>query len=237
MKNRLGFLLIIIFLSCCANAQVSQGVELGVCAGASYYMGDINLYKQFYSPHPNGGVMVKYHFDLRNILKVGGFFTHLSANDKDFKDVFHQMRNASFSTPFFEINLMYEVNFLQYILGQTRKCSWTPYLSAGIGVYVAAHSNQKLGAALPMTFGFKKNLSRHLIIGIEWSFHKLFSDQLDNLTGEDINKIYSENHGSNTESGFPNKQHGFRFNQDWQVCALITLSYSFRIGGITCNAY
>ena len=235
--KRFFVIIISIFVGFGMKAQVSQGIELGAITGVSYYMGDINLYRQFYSVHPNFGGMVKYHFNQRNILKVSSFFTHLSAYDKDFKDVFQQMRNASFKTSFLEINIMYEVNFLQYILGQTRKCSWSPYLAVGGAVYFASESNKKVGLGIPMTFGFKKNISRHLILGVEWSFHKLFSDELDNLSGENINKDYSENYGTIIESQNSGKQRGFRFNQDWQVCALVTLSYSFRIGGFTCNAY
>jgi len=239
MIHRLKNIIIIILFLMPINAAIAQqyGMEIGVSLGASYYMGDINLSKHFYSPHPNFGGLIKLHFNQRNILKIGVFTTNLSAADKDFSNRFQQIRDASFSTSFTEINICYEVNFLQYILGQTRKCSYSPYLQVGLATYFANKSEQKIGLGIPIGLGFKKNISKHFIIGIEWSFHKLFSDKLDNLTGENIQEAYSENYGVPKEAKNSTKQIGFRFNQDWQMCALITFSYSFKIGGLTCNAY
>ncbi|MDR2834880.1 MAG: DUF6089 family protein [Bacteroidales bacterium] len=217
--------------------QAQSALEIGVQAGASYYMGDINLSRHFYSPHPNFGGFIKFHFSYRSILKVGVFSTHLSAADKDFNNVFQQTRNASFNTPYTELNLCYEVSFLPFIVGQQRKHGFSPYLSLGVATYIANASNHKLGFAIPVGFGLKKALGKRLVLGLEWSFHRAFSDELDNLTGEDINRNYSENYGYPIDSPDPAKQTGFRFNKDWQVYGVITLSYAFRIGGLTCHAY
>lgn len=219
------------------NVYAQQGIELGVNAGVSYYMGDLNLARPFYSSHLNLGVFAKYHFNMRNVVKIAAFSTKLSGNDADFSNKFQQLRNASFKTSFTEINLCYEVNFLPFILGQTKKAKFTPYLSLGTAMFFAPESNKKIGFAIPMALGIKRNISKHLILGAEIAFHWLASDEIDNLTGENINENYSENYGQVVRDEYPDKQKGFRYNKDWQMYAVITLSYSFKIGGLTCQAY
>lgn len=219
------------------QVKAQQGLEIGANAGVSYYMGDINLARPFYSPHTNLGGFVKYHFNPRNIIKLGAFSTKLSADDADFKSQFQQMRNASFKTSFTEINLCYEVNFLPFMVGQIKKSKFSPYLSVGAGMFIAPETQKKIGFALPMSLGIKRNISKHFIIGGEIAFHWLATDLIDNLTGEDINENYSENYGQVIHENEIEKQRGFRYNNDWHVSATITLSYSFRIGGLTCYAY
>jgi hypothetical protein len=216
--------------------QAQKGIEIGAHAGVSYYMGDVNLHKHFYSPHPNFGGFFKFHFNRRNLIRIGALYTRLSAYDKDFNNQFQKLRNHSFETSVVEINAMYEVHFLPYLLGSKRKQSFTPYLQLGLAGYFSPNSENKVNMAIPMGIGMKKNLTARLVLGVEWSFRKTFSDQLDSLSGEELS-IYDPNKGVTPDLENTIKQTGFKYTKDWYSIASVTLSYTFRIGGLTCNAY
>ncbi|MDL2262006.1 DUF6089 family protein [Bacteroidales bacterium OttesenSCG-928-I21] len=218
------------------HSIAQQGIELGAQAGVSYYIGDINLHKHFYSPNVNIGGFFKFHFDKRSVLRLGAFYTELSAADKDFKNQFQQLRNHSFKMSLVEINLMYEVHFLPYLHGSKRKESFTPYLQLGLATYISSSLEKKANLAIPIGVGIKKNLTARLVLGVEWSFRKTFSDYLDSLSGEDIG-IYDINKGIAPEEENTQKQKATRYTKDWYSMACVTLSYTFKVGGLTCKAY
>jgi len=230
----LFFALMLIILNDVITCKAQNGLEIGGNIGASYYMGELNPGKHFYSPHINVGGFIKYHFDKRNIVKAGLLTTSLSADDKDFDNGFQQLRNHSFKTSLVEISATYEVNFLPYSFTNKNKDSFTPYSSLGVALFFANSLSDKVSVAIPITVGIKKNIFPRFILGIEWSFRKTFTDDLDNVSGEDLSiySIYTETLATNTT-----KQTGFRYTKDWYSIACITLSYTFKLGGISCNAY
>jgi len=213
-----------------------RGGEVGVLAGGSYYMGDINLYKHFYTPHLGAGVFGKYHFNSRYVLRVSGLYTELSAADADFNNEFQLLRNSDFESMLIELSMQFEVHFLPYELCEMKRRSFTPYLQSGLAVYFAGSSQQVFGLAIPIGFGIKKNINSRLVIGAEWSFRRTFSDYLDNLSGEDLD-VYDPNYGVPLTETNMFKQTGFLYNKDWYSMANITLSYTFKLGGLGCPAY
>lgn len=226
-----------VFLGLFATTTFAQrGAEIGVLGGGSYYMGDINLHKHFYDPHLGAGVFVKYHFNSRYILRFSGLYTELSASDSDFSNEFQLLRNNDFETMLIELAMQFEVHFLPYELCEMKRKSFTPYLQSGLVVYFSGSSQQPFGMAVPIGFGIKKNLSSHLVIGVEWCFRKTFSDYLDSLSGEDLDN-YDPNYGIPLTDANMSKQTGFLYNKDWYSMANITLSYTFKIGGLGCPAY
>jgi hypothetical protein len=65
------FLIMLVFAG--QNLHAQRGMEFGPTAGASYYMGDLNLYKHFYSPHLSLGVFGKYHINPRYAFALLGY--------------------------------------------------------------------------------------------------------------------------------------------------------------------
>ena len=226
--------LMFVILTSTNICKAQRGLEFGGNLGASYYLGDLNQGKHFYSSHLNIGGFLKYHFDKRNILRAGMIFTSISADDKDFNNGFQQLRNRSFSTSLFEISSSYEINFLPYSFVSVKKDNFTPYLSLGLAVFFANSLNDKISVAIPMAVGLKANIFPRFVLGVEWSFRKTFTDDLDNITGEDLS-IYNSHTGVYIEK--PKKQIGFLYTKDWYSMAYITLSYTFKLGGVSCNAY
>ncbi len=222
-----------------ANSKVGlaqQGIEFGASAGGSYYMGDINLAKHFYNVNPNFGGFAKYHLNGRYDIKFGAFYTSLIADDMDFSNQFQQLRDRRFETTLIELSAQFEINFLPYEIGDMRKYSYTPYLQTGIAFYVANSSQDVMNFAIPLGFGFKKNIKPQLVLSIEWAFRRTFSDYLDSLSGEDL-RDYDPNYGTPIDDVSRHKQLGFRYNKDWYSIALVSLSYTFKIGGLGCPAY
>lgn len=236
--NKLSILISAFFLVSINSTTLfaQHGAEFGFGAGVSYYMGDINLHRQFYNPKPNLTGFLKYHFNSRNILKISVAFTHLSAKDADFNNIYQQQRNKKFDTPLIEIAAQTEVNFLPFLIGETKRNNFSPYLNLGLALYIANNSTKKIGLAVPVGLGIKVNVLPRIVLGLEWSFRKCFSDYLDSLSGEDLNN-YDSSYGTLINSDNILKQSGFRYNKDWYSFANITVSYTFKLGGLGCPAY
>lgn len=217
--------------------KAQQGIEFGGFVGGSYYLGDLNLGRHWYSPHLNIGGFVKYHFNGRVVTRIGAMFTRLSADDADFNNQFQQIRNRRFETSLLELSGQFEINFLPYKIGDTRKESFTPYLQTGLAIYMANAAQDVFNLAIPIGFGAKKNVTPRLVLGVEWSFRKTFSDYLDSVSGEDILNNYDSNYGIPVNDATWHKQTGFRYHRDWYSIASVTLSYTFKLGGLGCPAY
>ena len=230
--------LLVVLLFCCSGTKTfsQRGIEFGGHAGGAYYMGDINLSNHFYQPHLNFGGFFRYHFNGRYNVRLNGLYTRLSADDADFNNRFQVLRDRRFETSLIELAGMFEVNFKPYLIGDTRKESFTPYLQVGLALYLANSAQDIIGVAIPIGFGVKKNLTPRLVLGAEWSFRKTFSDYLDSVSGEDLSN-YDSNYGIPVDEVLWHKQRGFRYQKDWYSIASVTLSYTFKIGGLGCPAY
>jgi hypothetical protein len=142
-KVRAVVLFAIIF---CLNLSCfAQRWEIGVGAGISYYVGDLNPTGHFKFPHPSGTVFVKRI--LSNRWSVRGGFTYLGvyADDAQGDFAYQGVRNLNFRSNIFEVHVAAELNFFPYGMNEhnfTGRYSynekvrkWTPYLFAGIGGY------------------------------------------------------------------------------------------------------
>ncbi len=130
----------------------AQTSEVGLTAGVSYYMGDLNPSPIWGSPRPAGGVLYKYnatpHWSLRGSLLYG----YLTDDDKNHADNYYiEQRALNFRTYILEATGIVEFNLLRYSPGLLRNRftnvkrathkhwksvhNWTPYLFAGIGAF------------------------------------------------------------------------------------------------------
>jgi hypothetical protein len=217
-------------------ASAQKYVEFGANVGPAYYIGDVNPGKHFYSTNLSFGGFGKVHFNSRSVLKVGILYTKLSGSDSDFDNQFQILRDHSFKTSLLEFGAFYEVHFLKYSIVDTKKLSFTPYLQLGFVTYFAKAAENRFNLAIPIGFGIKKNILPRTVFSMEWGFRKTFSDLLDSLSGEDLNN-YDTKQPTAITSANNIKQSGFKYNKDWYSVISISLSYTFRIGGIRCNAY
>jgi len=200
------FLLIIItFVSVfTVNAQRN---EIGLMLGTTYYLGDLNPSKQFLLTKPAIGILYRYNFSTRWALKIDGIYGTVAGDDAVAK--FNVDRNLSFKSPIFEFSPQLELNFLNYMTGNTKKDYFTPYIFAGISVFAfkpKAEFNgtwydlQPLGTegqgtslygtqryslvniAFPFGLGVKYSIGKSVCVGAEWGMRKTTTDYLDDVS-------------------------------------------------------
>jgi len=210
---------------------------MGIVGGISNYVGDINnMFKNgedntkewnqfessfnFYNAHFVGGLMARYNFNPRWVLRTSLLFGKLSGDDKHFKNT----RNLNFHSALQELSLLAEFNFMDYRTG-SRQHRFTPYIFGGLALFhfnpkteitdpisretvtVSLHdlntegqgliknrdNYKRISVAVPFGVGIKFSLSSHTCIGLEWGFRKTFTDYIDDIstTYMDRNELIS----------------------------------------------
>ncbi len=192
-----GLSIIFFFLFLPLNTYSQRKSDIGVFAGTSYYMGDINPSKHFYSPGLAIGPIYRYNFELRNSIRISAVYHTLKASDNDFNDPFQQLRDASFKASFIDAAAAYEFNFSPYKT-TNRKYNQTFYLSAGIGYHIVISSNpySPSHVTVPFGIGYKLNINKKFAAGIEFSERKVFTDLMDgveNFTMEGNKHLFGNN--------------------------------------------
>ncbi len=184
-------------------------------------MGDLNPSRYFYSPGIAIGPVYRYNFELRNSIRLNGFYHTLQANDLDFTDTFQILRNSSFTASFMDAALMYEFNFTPYKTAH-RKFNHTFYLSGGLGyhVVIASTTSSNNHIIIPFGMGYKFNVNKKIAAGTELSVRKTFNDNIDGV--ENIS--------------LEGKKHLFG-NNDWYTFAGIFITYKIFNFREDCPAY
>lgn len=185
----------------------SQRTELGLFGGVSYYLGNLNPGKQFFLPGPTFGVLYRHNFDSRFAYKL--FIAYGMVQGSDAKAKFNVERNLSFRSPVVELSNQIELNFMKFVPG-SMGYPFTPYIFSGFSVFYFNpqgeydgkwYDLQPLGTegqttseypdkskyslvsvAIPIGAGFKFNLSRYIIMGLEWGMRKTYTQYLDDVS-------------------------------------------------------
>lgn len=211
----------LIFIIICffSKSAVSQrDADIGVYVGGSYYLGDINLSKQFYSIRPAYGGMYRYIFNKRYAVKGSVTRAKLSANDADFAESgFQQTREESFDHNLWEFSVQAEFNFLPYNTTD-KKDKFSPYVTAGLS-YPILPKNLNFPIAIPFGIGVKYNVDKRVGIGAEWKFTYTFDDDWD-FDSRAIN----------------DKQVALINNNDWYSFVGLFITYKFD-DSFECPAY
>lgn len=198
--------------------------EYGVFLGTSYYNGDINHSKQFYSPSLGLGLMAKYNIDRHIIIGLKGYYGILNGSDADFSEPENQLRQASFSTSVIDVSAIVEFNFMSYTSsGFIKKNNerFTPFAFLGIGGnYVFNSSGYTNPLSIPFGLGLKYSIFERITLGLEWSFRKTFNDQIDGV----INIQDSDNNPA-------------IHNDDWYSFCGVFVTYKIFKEAIDCPAY
>ena len=206
-KNALLSALALLAFAPLCPAQVN---ELGITAGAMYYIGDLNPTKHY----PKGtalayGAVYRYNFDERYALRLQGLFGTLQASDADSPDSLQQLRNLHFRSRLFEASALLEINFFHYRAGKRdEKKNWTPFVFGGLAYFRASPQAsindtwfdlQPLGTegqgssaggepykvdqiCIPFGAGLKFNFHR-LDLQLEWGLRRTYTDYIDDVGG------------------------------------------------------
>lgn len=173
--------LLIFLTGLCAFISAQKKVDMGVTAGASYYLGDINPERHFYAPSPAFGLLYRYNFNPRQNIRATVLYMGVKANDADFSNDYQRVRNESFNGNIVDVSIQFEFNFLPY---STLDDPWTlsPYVAGGLGLSVYLTDDYSYGPSIPFGAGMKVNLKDGMAIAGEWSFIKTFADYWDGVT-------------------------------------------------------
>lgn len=204
-----GFIVIFSLLSMQLVA-VAQKSEVGLMAGVSFYMGDLNPDMPFAMSRPGGGGFFRYNFNDRFCAKATGLIGYVMADDALSSVPSQLERNLSFRSWLFEFAVTGEFNFFKYQPGDLYS-RWTPYIFGGIALFKfnpqadlngTLYELQPLGTegqgttfyperkkyslvsgALPFGIGGKFNVTERLSVGLEWGMRWTFTDFLDDVSG------------------------------------------------------
>ncbi|BDD11110.1 hypothetical protein FUAX_35420 [Fulvitalea axinellae] len=210
-----------------------QKHEIGIGGGIVNYTGD--LQQSYRLKYSSPGINAFYR---RNVSDAWSFRFQLLLGqireaDAEPYDSFAFKRSAAFSDYFYEASVMAEYTFFDYKSGRGFM-DFSPYLFGGIGVMgytgnsIWRQRNEDTGAwegkkeshgqialpTIPFGVGVKYSLNPRFELGIEFGARKVFTDELDNISGLRASDGSSYGHG-NPET------------DDWYYFTGITVSYTF----------
>jgi len=194
--------------------------EVGVFAGVSYYVGDINPRTQFYNPGLSLGVLAKHNFTEHHCLRFNMFYGQLKGNDLDFKNEYQKMRAHRFETSLLDCHIGYEFNFMPHIINRRKASHSTPYFFAAVGYSLLLSSTANMAishATIPFGVGYKYRINDTVAVGCEWGMRKTFTDTLDGMLNPGPDGSYSTSH-----------------NNDWYSFAGIYISFIVYEKGFNC---
>ncbi|HZH38229.1 MAG TPA: DUF6089 family protein [Flavisolibacter sp.] len=208
MKSKLLLLLL-----CCSGAAFSQ-FHIGVFAGGSNYLGELNT-KLYARTKPAAGLSLNYEISDRVMLRSGVTFGKFEGSDQfSSPDYIKQIRNLSFQSRVSEFSLLgeltvfnlYNINWSPYFFGGFSVYHFNPYvIDSGAKIYLQPLGTEGQGTsqypgrkpyaltqlAVPFGGGVKFNLSDNIRLGVEVGLRRLFTDYLDDVstTYADQNEI------------------------------------------------
>ena len=157
-------------------------LDLGIFAGTSYYIGNINTSSHFYNLSPALGFLAKYNLDAHYSVRAGLNYGQVKANDLDFENILHQNRASSFINNFYDFSLQGEFSFQPFKVTIFNR-PYSTYITAGIAYIFLPGSGGPAPGYLNIPFGggFKYAVSRRVSLGMEWILKKSFSDDIDGI--------------------------------------------------------
>ncbi len=198
-------------VSTTVNAQkpIDPYGELGVTAGYSYYIGDLNP-KNHFGPSKKFAYGGLYRFNLtkRHALRLHAMRVNLEAFDSGNEDIDLINRNLNFRNKMTEVAFLLEVNFHEYRLGRLGQ-GFTPYVFGGLAYFnmnpevefngnyyevIDLHTEAQGAAgydspykkgqiAIPFGIGLKVGFTKRLALNMEWGMRRTFTDYIDDVSG------------------------------------------------------
>ncbi len=159
----------IVFFAVFAFTSNAQALfDVGIKGGTTYYLGDLNS-TLFNKLQPVGGAYIRYNINSRWATKAQGVMGKIT---------------DPMSQKFIDVSLQQEFNFFEYGLLKTGDFEYTfsPYICAGIGLTsFITNGDAIFSPNIPFGIGVKYKLFDRINIGLEWTMHKLFTDDFDGV--------------------------------------------------------
>lgn len=125
---------IVFFLIASVSCAQAQKIEVGLLAGGSGYMGDLNSHNYQRYSHAALGALFRWNINPRNSVKLSFIHGTLQGNDATSGKPDQVERNLSFRSPINEFSAQFEFNFFRYnpLWGNEK---FSPYLFTGISIF------------------------------------------------------------------------------------------------------
>lgn len=228
-------------------------LELGLLGGISYYNGEYNPSQQFRNPGPAFGFVGRYVFNDRLAAKALVSGNNVRAKEVGTGDVYAVWGGApviplkmeegetdyvrteagSFNRYVVGIDALVEFNFLSYDhIFRKDETNFTPYLAVGLGsatftIDEETDKKRVFVLSLPFGIGVKYKLNKLLRVGLDWTFHKTFTDKIDAVD-------YRSGVFDPTDP-YGNGVHKATHNNDWFNSVTATLTFSMWPRKLKCN--
>lgn len=182
--------------------------EMGIMLGASNYFGDIAPEIKLKETKPAFGIFYKYHHSKFFSSRYQFAFAQISGSDQNFKA--NNYRNISFESNIYEASYFTEFNFRPFGANYNQnEGKYTTYVFAGFNMFMFEPYRRLPGGdkvelrdlgtegqningkkkysliqpAVTFGLGYKLNLGKTVVLGIELGFRKTFTDYLDDTKG------------------------------------------------------
>jgi len=213
----LGLLLLLFASPAMAQEVDEYAFEVGLMGGSSFYMGDANF--SFYKGlKPAGGVYGRWNINPRQALKFDVLYAGIEGDATSLATKYPEAEGQkwAFDSSVWDLSLTYELHFWGYGIGGTYKGHHrlTPYIAFGLGATVGKNAST---ANIPVGIGLKYKLAPRWNVGLDWSMHFSFSDDLDGI--KDPYNISS----------------GLLKNKDSYCLTMLYVSYDFGAKCISCH--
>ncbi len=248
----LGVLVFAALLLAPARSSAQDRLELGLMAGGSYYLGDMNPSQQFKMTRPAAAFFGRYMANDRIAFRgqVGYFAIEGRYDDKS-TDIYSSAvapsgakfeegqtevvrpLNCEFKNGLIDVSFLGEFNFLSFDhMFRKEQTRFSPYLALGLGCTAYSHykadaKKRQFVLSLPFGFGVKYKVNKFLRLGLEWTFHKTFTDEFECVKPEDGTFDPSD--------PYRNGVHKFTHNNDWFSNLCVAVSISLWPRSLVCN--
>jgi hypothetical protein len=209
-----------------AQIKDKRYFDVGLFAGGAYYIGDINPNKHFKQTQLAGGALVRYNLNHRSALRLGFTMGNIEADDSQSSSGWQQQRNLAFRSPVQELALLFEFNFLDFMIGGDASNQFSPFVFFGLGGFhfnpkaelnneeirlqslgtegqeleggASENKYKRIQPSIPIGIGAKFALGKLFCLGIEWGMRKTFTDYIDDVSTVYYNNfILAEERGEN----------------------------------------
>ncbi len=211
MKQRFRAILIGALVALLPSMAMAQEYryEAGGGLGVSGYLGDVNQSNVLKNPGFSGELFFRYLINKRFALKASLATAGISGDSNDFKNVFPEGQQYSFSAQYYDAAVAFEFNFFNYGMNDDYRHlkRLSPYLSLGLGgAYSSASS---FAVNIPIGIGAKFKLAHRWNLGLEMRARMMLGDKIDGLS--DLRGIKSS----------------AMKNTDWCPTLMVSISYDF----------
>lgn len=178
--------------------------QVGLMAGASYYLGDLNETGHFKKANTNfaWGIVHRLPINDRFTWKNSILFAKISGDDSKSTSQIKQNRNLNFEATLNEFSTQFEFNFLPYHSFVIRH-HFSPYIFTGAALFwfnptTTLNGNvynlreyrtegqpeeyKKMQFAIPFGIGLKFKLNHRILFALEYGIRKTFTDYLDDVS-------------------------------------------------------